>query len=191
MESFKGTVLIILLLYYKVDKADNNCPLLRGDDMQMKTGVEQAVYALLIMNFLPNKAVVPGEVISEHLGASPTYFQKILRKLVAADLVASVPGKKGGVKMKCDPQAITIYDVYLAIEGKQSLYSSTGVFYDLLNIQEKKVDILSSLMGEAEQSWKEILKRETIYSLDEKIKETCPEESIEQLCNAIQDKMVI
>ncbi|MBS2968136.1 Rrf2 family transcriptional regulator [Metabacillus sp. KIGAM252] len=104
--------------------------------MQMKTGVEQAVYAILMLTFLPGKAVLPGEVISGQLGGSPTYFQKLLRKLVSADLIASVPGKKGGFRLKRKPEDIPIYDVYLAIEGKQSLYSSTGIFHDMLNIKK-------------------------------------------------------
>lgn len=68
--------------------------------MQMKTGVEQSVYAILILNMLPDKAVLPGEAISQQLGASPTYFQKLLRKLVSADLITSVPGVKGGFKLR-------------------------------------------------------------------------------------------
>lgn len=68
--------------------------------MQMKTGVEQSVYACFsLLNMLPDK-VLHSEVISEQIGASPTYFQKLLRKLVSADLITSVPGVKGGFKLK-------------------------------------------------------------------------------------------
>ncbi|AZB42112.1 Rrf2 family transcriptional regulator [Bacillus sp. FJAT-42376] len=159
--------------------------------MQMKTGVEQAVYAILMLTFLPEKAVLPGEVISGQLGGSPTYFQKLLRKLVSADLIASVPGKKGGFRLKRKPEDIAIYDVYMAIEGKQSLYSSTGIFHDMLNIQDKEIDLLSNLMGEAESSWKSILNRETIGSLNEEIHKKCPKESIVNLRAAIHEKMVV
>lgn len=68
--------------------------------MHMKTGVEQSVYALLLLTMLPDKAVLPGEAISQQLGASPTYFHKLLRKLVSSDLITSVPGVKGGFKLK-------------------------------------------------------------------------------------------
>lgn len=40
------------------------------------------------------------EAISQQLGASPTYFHKLLRKLVSSDLITSVPGVKGGFKLK-------------------------------------------------------------------------------------------
>src|SRR5690625_6960572 len=88
--------------------------------MQMKTGVEQAVYAILLLHLLPERAVLPGEAISEQLGTSPTYFQKILRKLVRADLISSVPGAKGGFKLKKKAGDIREYDIYLAIEDRKS-----------------------------------------------------------------------
>lgn len=106
--------------------------------MQMKTGVEQSVYAILILSMLPDKAVLPGEAISQQLGASPTYFQKLLRKLVSADLISSVPGVKGGFKLKKKPDEIRIYDIYVAIEGQQTLYSSCGVLHDMLDLTEEK-----------------------------------------------------
>jgi Rrf2 family protein len=93
------------------------------NSMHMKTGVEQSVYAILLLNMLPEKAVLPGEAISQQLNVSTSYFQKLLRKLVSADLIASVPGVKGGFKLKKKPEDICVYDIYLAIEGRQSLYS--------------------------------------------------------------------
>ncbi|WP_285767081.1 Rrf2 family transcriptional regulator [Peribacillus sp. SI8-4] len=159
--------------------------------MHMKTGVEQSVYAILLLNFLPEKAVLPGDVISQQLGGSATYFQKILRKLVSADLLTSVPGIKGGFKLKKNPEDIRIYDVYLAIEGKQSLYSSSGIFHDMLNLKEKDICMLSDLMEEAESSWKNILKRETIASLTEEIDKKCPKENLQMLKKVINEKMVL
>lgn len=101
--------------------------------MHMKTGVEQSVYAILLLNMLPDKAVLPGEAISQQLGVSATYFQKLLRKLVSADLIASVPGIKGGFKLKKRIEEIRIYDVYLAIEGQQTLYPRAGFCATCLN----------------------------------------------------------
>ncbi|MGE7877938.1 RrF2 family transcriptional regulator [Peribacillus muralis] len=159
--------------------------------MQMKTGVEQSVYAMLLLNFLPEKAVLSGDVISQQLGGSATYFQKILRKLVSADLLTSVPGIKGGFKLKKRPEDIRIYDVYLAVEGKQSLYSSSGIFHDMLKLKEKDICLLSNLMEEAETSWKTILKRETIASLNEEINKKCQKENLQMLKKVVNEKMVL
>lgn len=161
-----------------------------GDLMRMKTGVEQSVYAILILNMLPEKAVLPGEAISQQLRASPTYFQKLLRKLVRADLITSVPGVKGGFKIRKKPEDIRIYDIYVAVEGQQSLYSSSGVLHDMLDLEEDSCCLLTDLMEEAESSWKSVLKRETIASLYEEIKVGF-KPKVQELEDWINTKMVL
>lgn len=159
--------------------------------MKMKTGVEQSVYAILILNMLPDKAVLPGEAISQQLGASSTYFQKLLRKLVNADLIISVPGVKGGFRLNKKPEDIRIYDIYLAIEGQQCLYSSSGVLNDMLELEYgDKCCLLAGLMEEAESSWKSVLKRETIASLYEKIKDDF-KPKVQSLEEWIKENMVL
>ncbi|TVX92375.1 RrF2 family transcriptional regulator [Paenibacillus agilis] len=158
--------------------------------MQMKTGVEQSVYAILILNMLPDKAVLPGEAISQQLGASPTYFQKLLRKLVSANLITSVPGVKGGFKLRKKAEDIRIYDIYLAIEGQQSLYSSSGVMHGMLDLEEEGCCLLTDLMQEAESSWQTVLKRQTIASLYEEIN-VGYQPKVQLLQQWIKEKMVM
>lgn len=159
--------------------------------MHMKTGVEQSVYAILLLNMLPDKAVLPCEAISQQLNVSPTYFQKLLRKLVSADLIASVPGVKGGFKLKGNPKDICVFDVYLAIEGRQSLYSASGILGDMLQLKkEENCCLLTDLMEEAESAWKTVMKRETIAELADKMKEQRFQEKTRALEAWIQEKMV-
>ncbi|WP_055108083.1 RrF2 family transcriptional regulator [Paenibacillus ihumii] len=160
--------------------------------MHMKTGVEQSVYAIFLLSLLPDKAVLPGEAISQQLGASPTYFQKLLRKLVSADLITSVPGVKGGFKLKKRLEDIRIYDVYLAIEGQQTLYSSSGILNDMLELQaEDQCCLLTDLMQEAETAWKSVLKRETIADLAAEMQEERFKSRLECLQAWVKEKMVI
>lgn len=159
--------------------------------MQMKTGVEQSVYAILILTMLPDRAVLPGEAISHQLGTSPTYFQKLLRKLVSADLITSVAGVKGGFKLKKKPEEIRVYDVYLAIEGQQSLYSPSGILDDMLELEkEEECCLLTNLMDEAELTWKTVLKRETIASLSAETMNRFPEK-MDGLKEWVKERMVL
>lgn len=140
--------------------------------MHMKPGVEQSVYAILLLNMLPDKAVLPCEAISQQLGTSPTYFQKLLRKLVSAGLITSVPGVKGGFKLNGKPENISVFDIYVAIEGQQALYSPSGVLGDLLELEEpEKCCLLTELMLEAESVWRLRMEQETIAVLSEKMKQ--------------------
>lgn len=136
--------------------------------MQMKTGVEQAVYALVLLSLLPDKAALPGEAIGSRLGASPTYMQKLLRRLGNAGLVQSSAGAKGGFRLKRAPGDIAVYDVYLAVEGRQSMFAPRGTLQDMLDRPGQGCGCrLSALMDEAEASWRSILGRETIETLAE------------------------
>ncbi len=160
--------------------------------VQMKTGVEQSVYAILLLNMLPDKAVLPGEAISQQLGTSPSYSQKLLRKLVSADLISSVPGVKGGFKLNKRPEEIRVYDIYLAVEGRQSLYSPSGILDDMLDLDnDDRCCLLTDLMDEAESVWRTVLKRETIASLSNEIQADRFQEQVASLKKMITEKMVL
>ena len=160
--------------------------------MQMKTGVEQSVYAILLLNMLPDKAVLPGEAISQQLGTSPSYSQKLLRKLVSADLISSVPGVKGGFKLNKRPEEIRVYDIYLAVEGRQSLYSPSGILDDMLDLDhDDRCCLLTDLMDEAESVWRTVLKRETIASLSNEIQADRFQDQVASLKKMITEKMVL
>ncbi|MDQ0428153.1 Rrf2 family protein [Planomicrobium stackebrandtii] len=159
--------------------------------MHMKPGVEQSVYAILLLNMLPDKAVLPGEAISQQLGTSPTYFQKLLRKLVSAGLITSVPGVKGGFKLNKKPKDISVFDIYVAIEGQQSLYSPSGVLGDLLELEEpERCCLLTDLMLEAENAWRSRMEQETIALLSEKMKEEKFQEKTKKLTEWLSQKLV-
>ncbi|MGN7409838.1 RrF2 family transcriptional regulator [Sporosarcina sp. SAFN-010] len=160
--------------------------------MQMKAGFEQSIYAILLLNLLPEKAVLPGEAISHQLGTSPTYSKKMLRKLVRADLITSTTGSKGGFKLKQKAENIRTYDVYLAIEGQQSLYSSSGILDDMLELdKEDRCCILVDLMDDAEVAWKNVLKQKTIASLFEDMHADHLLEELKTLEQWIEEKMVV
>lgn len=159
--------------------------------MHMKPGVEQSVYAILLLNMLPDKAVLPGEAISQQLGTSPTYFQKLLRKLVSAGLITSIPGVKGGFKLNKKPQDISVFDIYVAIEGQQSLYSPSGVLGDLLELEEpERCCLLTDLMLDAENAWRSRMEQETIAVLSEKMKEQQFQEKTKKLTDWLSQKLV-
>lgn len=159
--------------------------------MKMKTGVEQSAYSIFILSLLPEAAVLPGEAISQLLGVSPTYLQKLLRKLVHSGLIVSVPGVKGGFRLEKSIADIQIYDLYLAVEGQQSLYSSQGLLNEMLALDEKAPACpLVDLMSRAEASWQSVLKSETIASLYAEMEKDF-QPKVQALQKAVGEKMVL
>ncbi|GGE54979.1 RrF2 family transcriptional regulator [Priestia taiwanensis] len=159
--------------------------------MKMTAGVEQAVYALLLLNRLPKHAMVSGESLSKQLQVSPTYLQKLMRKLVQAGLVSSVSGVKGGFQLLVNAKDIRIYDVYIAVEGVESLYRSNGIFHTIFHLKENTTCLLSDVMREAEDAWQSILKGTTIASLHEALNNNASYEELMKVDAFLREKMVI
>jgi Rrf2 family protein len=159
--------------------------------MKMTAGVEQAVYALLLLNRLPKQAMLSGESLSQQLHVSPTYLQKLMRKLVRAGLVSSVPGVKGGFRLQAVPENIRIYDVYIAVEGLESFYRSNGIFHTMFQLKENTTCLLSDVMEEAESAWQSILKRTTIALLHQALNNTSSKESLTKIDSWLNEKIVL
>ncbi|MDN3020160.1 Rrf2 family transcriptional regulator [Paenibacillus sp. BSR1-1] len=159
--------------------------------MKIKTGLEQAVYALLLLNRLPKHAMLSGESLSEKLHVSSTYLQKLMRKLVQAGLVSSVPGVKGGFRLLATPEDIQIYDVYVAVEGVESLYHSNGVFHAMFQLAENKTCLLSDVMEEAEHAWQSVLKRTTLASLHQALNNTSTNDCLTKIDSWLKERVVL
>jgi len=59
--------------------------------------------------------------IAESTGLPAPYLGKILKDLVAEDVLRSVRGPGGGYRLARDPDEISLLDVKLAIDGKRDL----------------------------------------------------------------------
>jgi Rrf2 family protein len=81
-------------------------------------------YALRAVCYLaaqgPERVVTRAEIETQQ--AVPTHFlSKILRTLVGAGLLESVPGARGGFRLGRPPEAISVRDVYESVEGRLCL----------------------------------------------------------------------
>lgn len=56
--------------------------------------------------------------LSEHLGNSKHHIGKVLQRLVKDGFLISHRGPTGGFMIDCDPNEVTLLDIYESIEGK-------------------------------------------------------------------------
>ena len=81
-------------------------------------------YALRALCYLaaqaPDRVVTCGEIQARQ-SVPPHFLSKILRTLVAAGLLESVPGARGGFRLGRPAKSISIRDVYECVEGSLSL----------------------------------------------------------------------
>jgi Rrf2 family protein len=81
-------------------------------------------YALRALCYLAGQA--PGRVVSRaeiqtKQAVPPHFLSKILRRLVAAGMLESVAGARGGFRLRKPPAAISVRAVYECVEGGLSL----------------------------------------------------------------------
>jgi Rrf2 family protein len=91
----------------------------------MSAGVEWAVHSCLVLSQADEP--VPAQRLAEFHGVSRTYLAKHLQHLSRAGLVTSSEGRVGGYALTRPADEITLLDVVLAIEGKESSFRCTEI----------------------------------------------------------------
>lgn len=93
----------------------------RSSIMNVGRRVDYAIRALCYLAAQPPERIVPRTEIQERQNIPPHFLSKILRSLVGAGLLASVPGARGGFRLGQQAHHITVRAVYESIEGQLSL----------------------------------------------------------------------
>ena len=88
-------------------------------------------YAVRIVHCLAGAAHrMDAQTISEQTVVSLRFTLKIMQKLVAAGIVCSYKGAKGGYELSRDPAEITLYQVIEAMEGPYRFSRCVGGDYN-------------------------------------------------------------
>jgi len=93
----------------------------RSSIMNVGRRVDYAVRALCYLAAQEPRRVVPRAEIQEHQQIPPHFLSKILRSLVGAGVLESVPGAHGGFRLGKPAEQISVRAVYEGVEGRLSL----------------------------------------------------------------------
>jgi Rrf2 family protein len=93
----------------------------RSSIMNVGRRVDYAIRALCYLAAQPPGRIVRGAEIQERQNIPPHFLSKILRSLVGAELLASVPGAHGGFRLGRPAHDISVRAVYESIQGQLSL----------------------------------------------------------------------
>ena len=89
--------------------------------------VEQGIYVVLLLSLEKEHKPLRSTEMSTILSVSDSYLKKILRKLVVAGIIRSMPGKEGGFQLSRSVEEITLYDIYTALEGESVELKTSGI----------------------------------------------------------------
>ena len=67
-----------------------------------------------------NDYLIKSNELAEVLNEDPTFVRKILSELAKGGYVETFSGRYGGYKIACDPEQVTVKDIYLTV-GKESI----------------------------------------------------------------------
>lgn len=85
--------------------------------MKLGDGVEQGIHSVTVLSGLSEGGVLSAAALAEFHGVSTSYLLKHLQALSGAGILETVPGPKGGYRLAKRPEAISLLDIVLAIEG--------------------------------------------------------------------------
>ena len=85
--------------------------------MKLSDGVEQAIHSVAMLAGLSQDGVLAASALAEFHGVGTSYLLKHLQALSGAGILRTVPGPRGGYALAKAPEAITLLDIVLAVEG--------------------------------------------------------------------------
>ncbi|WP_246660450.1 Rrf2 family transcriptional regulator [Nitratireductor sp. XY-223] len=95
--------------------------------MKLSDGVEWAIHCVMLLGALPQTATLSGKALAEFHGIPESYLLKHLKRLVASEILESVPGPRGGYRLARPPKEITLLDIVQAVNGKRPAFRCTEI----------------------------------------------------------------
>lgn len=134
--------------------------------MKLARSFEQSTAIMIAIARQPTNSHIPANVLASKLKLSPTYSQKLLRKLVLAGLIKASPGVGGGFLMAKDTNQISIVDIMQAVDETNHTFYSTGTLE--LAAGENKTganDRISRAFQTADLVWLQVLSQTKLSDL--------------------------
>lgn len=93
----------------------------------MSERVEWAAHCAVLLALVPDGGSLTAARLAEYHGVPAPYLAKALQALMQAGLVSSRPGRSGGYRLAQPAGAVTLLDVFDAIEGDGTFFRCTEI----------------------------------------------------------------
>lgn len=138
--------------------------------LKLSNSFIQSIAVLVMLAELPKGLYLKSSEISQRMGVSHTYLQKIAKKLKDAGIIQSEASKTGGYSLNKAAKNISFYDVFRAVETQDSFLSNvnTEVIHTMFLSEElinQSGDLTEQILKEAEASYLMVLKNHWIEEI--------------------------
>ena len=137
--------------------------------MKLSEGVEWGMHCVVTLAALPPGATLPTKALADLFSLSETYLSKHLQALANARIIESLPGPKGGYRLRRSPEEITALEVVEAIDGREQLFRCAEIRQHGPFSQPPDAFHLPCAvhvtMAKADRAWREALRAQTIADI--------------------------
>lgn len=141
--------------------------------MKLTKSFEQGVCIMAMLATQADGIPLSSRALQRQLNSSMTYSQKILRKLVVAGLIKSVSGNNGGFTLARPIDAITTYDVVVALEGSVDSFPNSGLISSVFDAHQPcgPIDItmadqaIHRVFATADSVWCQVLREVSLADI--------------------------
>ena len=130
--------------------------------MQLNSFTDYGLRALILLASLPPGSLTSAGEISGTFGISRNHMMKIVNRLAQMELIETIRGKNGGIRLKKLPEEINIGQVIRGTEPLQLLDCSTE------NCHISPACRLKGVLADAKKAFLAVLDR---YTLDDVIRD--------------------
>jgi Rrf2 family protein len=138
--------------------------------MELPQTVEWALHSCWLLAQTDGSAV-PRRRLAEFFDLPEPYLAKLLKALVAADVLASVPGVNGGYRLARPADQVTVLDVVRAVNGHTAMFHCAELRQrgpvGLTAAQCPRPCGIAKVMYDAELAWRNALAAVTVAGLTE------------------------
>jgi Rrf2 family protein len=136
--------------------------------MSYSTSVAHAILAMMYVTDKVQQGMfdfVPIQQISSELNIPPSTTGLIIRYLSRAGLVETREGARGGIRHARSPEAITVYDIFKAIEQERPLFQTSLRPRVTGSKPTKAQQAIASVLLGAEEAMQQRLQQTTLADL--------------------------
>lgn len=134
--------------------------------MKLTNATEKAGAIVAMLATQEGNRPIPSSIIVERLHISDSYTKKLLRKLVVANVISSVPGNSGGFSLTRRLDEINMLEVVEAIEGEVVTYPGYGTLEHAFTEFPESIEngelAIKETFQKADKLWRDELRSQTL-----------------------------
>ena len=133
--------------------------------MKLARSFEQSIAIMIAIAGQPSNSPIPANSLASKLNLSPTYSQKLLRKLVLAGLIKAASGVNGGFVMARSPHQVSIVDIMQAVDETKHTFHPTGILELANDSSEATTEQINRAFQTADLVWLQVLSQTRLSDL--------------------------